>query len=452
LYPRLFALAAPLLVGAAAADEVPAPAAAQAQVEEAVPDYATDTLSGDWGGLRTHLYKAGLATEFVWKIDALSNSRGGIQSGDEVMGNLDSKFKLDLDKLLGWKEATAYLHVVGQQGGKFNARHVGSWLGVSNIEVPVNTTKVLHGWLQKNFNDGRISLLAGLYPIDSEFSVIDSAGIFVQPPYGASAELALTRGPSIFNTSSFGVRGKWVSQDQTLYAQGAMLDGMPGDPGNPYGTHVQFNKGDGGFAITEFGWMPAEFGHAFEPTQPAAVPQTPAMVVHERYDTIAKYAVGAWRYTAKADDLFAVDTVGAPLRRPSWGAYLLAERTLFRLEGNPLRRLTLFGRYSMTDSRSSALRDAFNLGVTIRGLAASREEDYLGIGITRGRYGNAWRDAQAAAGIETVNAEDAIEITYRAQISRKFYVQPLWQRIEHPGGNHAARNADILGLRLELVI
>jgi porin len=448
----LVALTAPLLLGSAAADEGPAPRAAQPQAEEAVPNFAADTLSGDWGGLRTRLYRAGLATEFVWRLDALSNSRGGIQSGDELMGNLDSKFKLDLDKFLGWNEATAYLHIVGQQGGKFNARHVGSWLGVSNIETPTNTTKVLHGWLQKNFNDGRLSLLAGLYPIDSEFSVLDSAAIFVAPPYGASGELALTRGPSIFNTSSFGVRGKWVSNDQTLYAQGAVLDGMPGDPDNPRGTHVQFNRGDGSFAIAEFGWMPAELGHAFEPTQPAAVPQTPAMVIHERFDTISKYAAGAWRYTAKADDLFAVDAAGDPLRRPSWGAYLLAERTLFRLDGNPLRRLTVFGRYSMTDGRSSALRDAVNVGVSIRGIAASREDDHLGIAFTRGRYGSAWRDAQAAAGSETANSEDAVEVHYRAQISRKFYVQPLWQRIEHPGGDRTVRNADILGLRLELVI
>jgi porin len=445
----LVALTAPLLLGAAAADEGAATGTAPVQAEEAVPDYAADTLSGDWGGLRTRLYKAGLATEFVWKLDALSNSRGGIQSGDEVMGNLDSKFRFDLDKLLGWKEATAYLHVVGQQGGKFNARHVGSWLGVSNIETPTNTTKVLHGWLQKNFDDGRISLLAGLYPIDSEFSVLDSAAIFVQPPYGASGELALTRGPSIFNTSSFGLRGKWVSGDQTLYAQAAVLDGMPGDPDNPKGTHLQFNKGDGSFAIAEVGWMPAELGHAFEPTQPVAVPATPAMVVHERFDTVAKYAVGAWRYTAKADDLYAVDAAGNPLRRPSWGAYLLAERTLFRLSDNPLRRLTLFGRYSMTDGRSSALRDAINVGVAIRGLAASREDDHLGIAFTRGRYSSAWRDAQAAAGIETVNSEDAVEVSYRAQISRKFYVQPLWQRIQHPGGDRTTRDADILGLRLE---
>jgi len=444
------AFTAALLLGTAMPADAQDAAGASAENEDsATPDYAADTLSGDWGGLRTRLYKAGLATEFIWKLDALSNGRGGIQRGDEVMGNLDSKFRLDLDRYAGWSETTAFLHMIGHQGGKFNARHVGSWLGVSNIETPVNTAKIFHAWIQKNFDNGRISLLAGLYPIDSEFSVLDSAGIFVQPPYGPPGELALTRGPSIFNTSSFGVRGKWVSNDQTLYAQGAVLDGMPGDPDNPRGTHVQFNRGDGGFAIAEFGWMPAELGHAFEPTQPVAVPQTPQMVAHERFDTVAKYAFGAWRYTAKADDLFAVDAAGNPLRQPSWGAYLLAERTLFRLDGNPLRRLTVFGRYSMTDGRSSALRDAFNLGISIRGIAASREDDHLGIAFTRGRYSSAWRDAQAAVGIETVNSEDAVEVSYRAQISRKFYVQPLWQRIQHPGGDRTTRDADILGVRLE---
>jgi porin len=96
------------------------------------------------------------------------------------------------------------------------------------------------------------------------------------------------------------------------------------------------------------------------------------------------------------------------------------------------------------------LRDAVNVGVSIRGIAASREDDHLGIAFTRGRYGGAWRDAQVAAGIETVNSEDAVEVSYRAQISRKFYVQPLWQRIQHPGGDRTTRDTDILGLRLEL--
>lgn len=440
-----------LAAAAASAQPVPAPVPAGEAVtaEESITDYAADTITGDWGGLRTRLHKAGLATEFIWKVDALSNGRGGIQRGGEAMGNLDSKFKFDLDRFAGWNEATAYVHLVGHQGGKFNARHVGSWLGVSNIEVPVNTTKVFHAWLQKNFDDGRFSLLAGLYPIDSEFSVLDSAGIFVQPPYGASAELALTRGPSIFNTSSFGLRAKWVSKNQTLYAQAALLDGMPGDPNNPRGTHMRFDKGDGSFAIAEFGWMPAERGHAFELAQPDDVPQTPQVITHERADTVSKYAAGAWRYTARPEHLSAVDAAGNPLRQPSWGGYVLAERTLFRLAGNAVRRLTAFGRYSLTDGRSSPLRDALNVGVTLRGVAASREDDILGIAFTRGRYGQAWRDAQSLAGIDSVNVEDAVEVSYRAQVSRKFYVQPLWQHIQHPGGGRTTRDADILGVRLE---
>lgn len=431
---------------------VPAGALQAADIAESEPDYAAETLSGDWGGLRSRLYGAGWATEFTWRVDALSNGRGGSGRGDKIMGNLDSKLKIDLERIAGWRETLVFLQVVGQQGGKFNARHVGSALGVSSIETPANTTKFLHAWLQKNFFQGRLSFLFGLYPIDSEFSVLDSAGVFVSPPYGATADLALTRGPSIFNTSSVGLRAKWVANDQTLYAQAAVLDGTPGDPNNPRGTHVQFNKGDGSFAIAEFGWMPAEHGHAFEPTQPATVPQTPAMIQHERYDTISKYAAGLWRYTAKADDLVAVDGGGSPLRRPSWGAYLLAERTLMQLGDNPLRRVSAFARYSLTDGRSSQLRDAANLGVNITGPLASREHDVIGIGFTRGRHSKAWRDAQALAGIATVGAEDAIEATYRARISRKFHIQPLWQHIRRPGGNATARDANILGLRLEFAL
>lgn len=50
----------------------------------------------------------------------------------------------------------AFLHIVGRQGGRFDAR------------------------LQKSIDNRRLSLLAGIYPIESGFSVLDSAGIFVQ--------------------------------------------------------------------------------------------------------------------------------------------------------------------------------------------------------------------------------------------------------------------------------
>ena len=39
---------------------------------------------------------------------------------------------------------------------------------------------------------------------------VDSAGVFLGPQYGTPADLALTRGPSIFNSSALGVRARTI--------------------------------------------------------------------------------------------------------------------------------------------------------------------------------------------------------------------------------------------------
>lgn len=419
----LLLLSALVPVASSAAD-APSATAAEPAAAETIPDYAAETISGDWGGARSRLFRAGVATEFVWKIDALSNIHGGIRHGRSVMGNLEGKFRFDLDKLAGWSDTTALLHVHGHQGGKVNTRHVGSALGVSNIEVATNTTKVFQGWIQKNVGD--FSVLAGLYPIDTEFQTVDAAGVFIQPPYGATGELALTRGPSIFNTSSFGTRIRWTAPERPIYAQFALLDGMPGDPANPNGTHIRFAKGDGSFTIAELGWTPGG------------------------QDAAAKYAGGLWRYSTRADHLVDIDASGNPHRSPSWGGYLLAERPLFRLNDDPARRVSTFFRYSLTDGRSTPLRDTFNLGLNFKAPLAGRENDTFGVALTRGRFGSVWRTAQGIAGILPADTEYATEITYRAQLARACHVQPVWQHLRHPGGDKATRDADVVGARVEL--
>ena len=67
------------------------------------------------------------------------------------------------------------------------------------------------------------------------------------------------------------------------------------------------------FGIVEFGWMPQESRHAFdfEPTDPAAVRQSPNVEVHEKYAGYAKFAAGFWGYSRKRDDIVALDEAGA---------------------------------------------------------------------------------------------------------------------------------------------
>jgi porin len=85
------------------------------------------------------------------------------------MDNWDFKLTADADKLWGWNNTTAFLQLISNHGGKLNATHVGSFMGVDNIEVSTNTTKLFHAWLERSFFDEKFSVLAGLYPVDSQF-------------------------------------------------------------------------------------------------------------------------------------------------------------------------------------------------------------------------------------------------------------------------------------------
>lgn len=430
-----------------------ATAAVHAAENAPLPDYQRDTLSGNWHGLRNELYLGGIAMEAGFKFDSFHNLNRGLSKGSHGMSNLDLKLRADLEKLWGWRDGSAYFHLLDNRGAGINTREIGSLMGVSNIEVPVGTSRLFHAWIQQNFMDDQWSLLAGLYPIDSEFSVLDSASVFMHPAYGVSADLALTRGPSIFNNSAAGMRLKWQAVNRTRYAMLALLDGMPGDPGNPKGTHVKFGKRDGNFIIAEYGWMPIELGHVFEPSDPGNILQPPALKLHEKYEGVAKYAVGAWHYSSKVDDQLAVDAFGSPKKRNSWGAYLLAERSLWNLDGNPARQVNGLVRYAFTDGNSTPIQAQLNLGIVVRGLFASRPDDTFGMAWTGARLADKYRRIQQRDnGLSMAHTEDAMELTYRISISPWLAVQPDMQWIHHSGGNAAARKARTAGIRFEILL
>ncbi|TWO81060.1 carbohydrate porin [Denitratisoma oestradiolicum] len=423
---------------------------AMAQEDDAIPDYREETLSGDWGGLRRDWYRQGLAVEAGYKWDMLKVTSGGQARGGRPMEHLDLKAKLDLESMLGWEATTAYFNYIHDAGGKLNRDYLGSQLASSNIEVTVSTGRLFHAWVEKGFWGNRLSLLAGLYPIDSEFQVLDSAGVFVQPPYGAMADIALTRGPSIFNNSAFGLRAKWRSADATVYFQGAVLDGIPGDPRHPKATHVRFDKGDGAMQIVELGYAPREKGHLFEPASPEkGVPTTPELKAHEAREAYEKYAFGLWRYTTRVDDLMDIDDAGVPMQRRSQGWYALLERSLWQWAGGDL---SAFFRTGVTDGNSIAIRRATNLGLVMRGPLPNREKDQFGAAHTRGTLGGKFRESQELAGIGTVKAESAVEITYLVQVNKWLAVQPVWQRYRDPGATSGVSSATVLGLRLGVAL
>ena len=421
-------------------------ASASNAAEEESPDWNTTTLTGDWGGTRSSLYNKGVSLEFTHKSDVLSNTSGGIKRGTAWMGHTEARIKMDLEKLWGWDTTTAYIHYHSQLGSKFNRDYIGSFIGVDNTETGVNTAQFYHAWIQKSFSDDSLSVLAGLYPIDSEFYVTDTSGVFIQPPYGMANDMAQSgqNGPPIFPLGALALRVKYTSPGKKFYLQGALTDGVPGDPNNPHGTHIQLNKGDGSLSIVEFGYMPQQDEPPFGAAKPGELIE-PKLKVHEEHESFNKTAIGFWRYSARFDDLTEVDVSGNPLRRISQGAYFLAERTLSIEKDHHAQGLSGFVRFGMANKNIHQADWTGSLGLRYHGLIPGCDDDIAGIAATFNHASDKFRFLNNADSSQT-----NVEATYRAQVKPWLALQPTVQYILNPNMDPALKNAWVIGARAEI--
>lgn len=411
--------------------------------EETGPDWNATTLTGDWGGTRSNLYNKGVDLEFTHKSDFMSNISGGIKRGTVWMSHTEARIKLDMEKLAGWDATSAYIHFHSDLGSKFNRDYVGSFVGVDNIETTSNTAQVFHAWIQKSFSGDSLSVLTGLYPVDSEFYVTDTSGIFIQPPYGMANDLAQSgkNGPPIFPMGALAVRVKYTPPSKNFYAQYALTDGVPGDPNNLRGTHIQLNKGDGSFSIAEFGYTPQESSEPpFEEAKPGELIE-PKLKVHEEHESFNKTAIGLWRYSTQFND-----PVDLGVRRPDQGIYFLAERTLMTEKDHPAQGLSGFVRFG-TASRDIHQADwTSSVGLRYHGLIEGRDDDIAGIAITYNHASDKFRQLNVGA----AGNQSQVEATYRAQIKPWFALQPTLQYIANPNMDPALQNVWIIGARAEI--
>ena len=424
------------------------PGAAQAS-----PDWNAQTLSGDWGGARARMSERGLSTDILYTGDVLADASGGTSRGAKYMDNVDIRFKLDLGKFAGWRGATALLHVISDQGSGLNAHHVHSFMGVDNIEVNTNTAKLYQAWIKQRAFDGKLSALAGLYAVNSEFDVIESSQVLLHPAFGTAPVLAQSgrNGPSIFPTTSFGARVRY-QPNPAVYAQMAALDGVPGDPNNPRGTHIRLERSDGAFLIAEVGFSPRRVETAFAPARDRRSAEPPrGSEQQRRLRPISKVALGYWEYTARLDDLTDVNGEGNPIRRRSHGAYLLAEETLYQERQGGQQGLAAFAGYGVAESNVNRVDCSLTAGLRYKGLLPGRDNDELALGLARAHSSAKFRRVLSMeTGEPSATAETAVELTYRVQLRPWFAVQPVIQRIARPGFGASSSTAWIAGVRTKV--
>ncbi|MES2626195.1 MAG: carbohydrate porin [Pseudomonadota bacterium] len=357
---------------------------------------------------RAALSSQGFDVEVVATTDFMALIDGGIDTGIDTPANFDIVLTQDTASAGWWPNGSFLLYFLGTTGGDPTTR-AGDLQTASNIEA-TNTFKVFEASYEHRFNDDHVSLLVGLHDINSDFYALEHAGLFLNSSFGIGPELTQTS-PSIFPTSSVATRLRLSFDD--LYVLTAIYDGIPGDPADETGTHVQLNDGDGIYYISEIGIAGAE----------------------EHY---YKYSVGTWYSSAEFEDFAA-----AP-QDDNKGIYLLAERDLGRdVDG---RGTGVFLQLGIADGKRNQVERYIGAGMTRTGLLPSRPEDVAGIAIGNVRNSAEFRLVNPELG----GSETAIELSYLIAPTPWFTIQPDLQYIIDPGTDPATDNALVATMRFQI--
>lgn len=381
-------------------------ATASAQLEE--PPESVPVID-----LESEDHKAGqrFKVEGTYIVDLLSNVRGGVQRGTKTLGNLNLVFDWD-----PWKNGSFHAYVLGDHGGSFREL-VGDFQYASHIEAPA-TISLFEAHYGHRFFDDRLSVLAGLYAVDSEFDTRMCSDLFVHSSPGTGAELGQigVNGPGIFPVGALAVRLRY--EEAGWYAQSAVAEGIPGDPDDPFGTHLSFDPGEGVFVI-------GEAGHVW----------------NDEHGDLGKVGLGAWGFS-KGYETFENPDAQATNR----GAYLTLEKVFSREEDTD-QGLAGYVRVGVADGRINPIENFAGVGLVYTGPFEGRDQDELGVAVNAAFTG---RDYQLSGDFDA--HETALELTYSFKLSDNFYLQPDLQYIINPGFDPALEDSFILGLRAVLTV
>jgi porin len=416
-----FSLVATLGIAGGAAAEAPEPEPARTWLPTL---FARNTLTGDWGGLRPALGIRGVEVGLDYTGDLMGVVAGGLKRRTSYSVLVEPRLTVDLDKLVGWTGGRLYARAIGTYGGD-PAENTGSLAAPSNL-ASIDSFRLFEGWLEQRWFDDVLSVTFGLYAVDTEFDVKETAGVFLNGAFGTGLELSESglNGPCIFPVSCLGLRVR-VQPVPEVYVQAAALDGVAGDPTHPRGTHVRVREDDGVLVIVEAGYQRgAETGR------------------------FVRAALGGWIYTTTFDDVLDVDGNGEPRRRRgAWGLYALAESELFRETEQPTQGLSAFLRVGVADEDVNPLRYSVTAGLAYTGLVPDRDEDVAAVGVAAGIAGDKFKRAQRFAGTPVNGAEVTLEATYRIELLPWIALQLDAQYIVNPGLVRGVRDAFVLGFR-----
>jgi porin len=417
------------------------PAHADGPPPPATDLWQRDKLSGDWNGARSALSNRGVDITINYIGETFAMVSGGFRQGVDYEHRFELSIDTDLDKLVGWKGASAHatFYQIGHANGLPAADYVGSIADPSNIEA-VPATRLFTAWYQQNFLDDKVSLRVGQIAADDEFLISPTAGNLINSTFGYAALLAADQlqGGPVYPLATPGVRLALKPTD-AITILSAVFSGAPAGAGcmelpqqcNHYGTTFSFSGG----AL----WM-EELQYGINQAKDAK--GMPGV-----------YKLGGWYATTGFPDLhLGLSAMGVPVSLASpasafplthqgnWGIYGVADQMIWRAPKGP-QSLNAFLRAGASPSDRNLVASYIDGGLGLKAPLPGRDDDVLTFGFA---YSKVSPDAAAldmdtqlfTGGFVPVrDHEFVLELDYSLQLAPWWTFQADLQQIFHPGGN-----------------
>ena len=411
-----------------------------------------EKLTGDWAGIRSDMKKSGLSLDATYTQEYLGVAGGGLRRRGVYDSLLELDLQLDLAALTHdrWKGGSLHASGLVITGPSLSARDIGNEGNVSNINFR-NSARLFELWFEQEAFDGAFALRVGQLAADVEFATTQTGAVFINSDFGALPAASFNVTPPIYPTAAPGVRLK-LKPAKAWYLQAAVFDGNPnpdelGDPSpgfrrgtqyNDSGTRVNLNSKEGALTLFETGVSIYDPDETTGPdaqngqTAPAPAPKTHGLP--------GKYKLGGFYHS----DTFTDYRSGRGVQG-NRGWYAIADQMVWRKQEK--QGAYLYARAGGAQSDRSVLDYAFDTGLNLLGLIPGRDADVFGLGFAYNHYSSGFSSAGLSAGDSARGHESILEVTYRAQLTPSFTLQPDLQYVSHPAGRTDTENALVIGVR-----
>jgi len=415
--------------------------------QSAVTSWLTgDYLLGDWGGARKNLSDRGVDLEFFYLGSLPRNLQGGIKTGGDYQGALLMTLDLRSEELAGYHGGNFHVGGLWLHGrDHFSDEHIGDLNKVSLVDFP-NAFRLWEIWYSQKLFSDKVTIKLGEMSVDRDFLVpeyynsIGSITFLNQTFFYPTLAFNIydipgfPAGKHSLPSTPYGSLGMLLRVDPTekFYAQAAVYDGNPDQ--SSHGTDFTLSRDEGALAYFETGYR------WNAPSNTAGLPGSVKAGAYYHTDGFFDAYQGASYLIANA--------VGAPATFPrersgNYGGYLLAEQYLWLEQDKmdpAMQGVVSFFRVAAAPKDRNLAQFGIDGGLVFKGLIPTRDWDTLSFGASyleiSDDISRAVRDANTTfqTGFKLPDYEGVIEISYKAQLTAWWTVQPSIQWVLHPGG------------------